>query len=130
MEATFNRTIKSFFIHANLFYQFSSNEYRPLLFNLWEDFCGYMNGDELNRFLSIFLPRYMKNTNFNHTCPYKPGVYQIKFDNISFNALDFIKMIPAGRYRFELSYHVGFNGPSFGKHKIFYSVSDHRVERF
>lgn len=130
MEATFNRTLESIFVHSSIFHQFSNNEYRPFLLNVWEDFCGYMRGDKRNMYLNLLAPLFMKNINFNHTCPYHPGMYLVKFDNVSVSDLDTIKIIPAGRYRLELSYHIGFKGPFLLTHKIYYSVSDHRIELF
>lgn len=130
VEHLFNRTIETIFMHTSVFYQFSTNEYRPFLYNVWEDFCGYMKGYKTNIFLNMFYPIFRQNTNFNQTCPYKPGVYTVKFDNVSVNAFDFVDIVPAGRYRLQMSYHDSFKGPTLGIHKISFSVSDHRVQKF
>lgn len=129
-QVTLNHTIKSFFIHYAMYYKFSNNEYRPFMINVWEDFCGYMNGDKKNLVIGIIYPNIREYTNMNHTCPYKPGLNFVTMYNLSIHdfVLDFI--IPSGRYYLEINGHSGFEGPMIGQIKVYGSVSDHRVDKF
>lgn len=130
ISGTFNRTIKTVFIHYDVFYQFSTNEWRRFLLEVWEDFCAYMAGDKRNILLGTIHPLYAKHTNVNHTCPYYPGTYFVKINNVSVNAFAPLQFVPAGRYRVVLNMHEGYKGRLLGISTIYGSVSDHRIERF
>lgn len=127
---TLNRTIYSVFAHFVAYYQFSSNEYRPYLFNLWEDVCATLGGDNGNIISNILFEKARNYTNFNHPCPYMPGQYFAKVDNISVNILNFGQLLPAGRYRVELNVTEGYKGLLLGMSKLYFSISDRRVTQF
>lgn len=133
-EILFNRTVKSTFIHYAVYYQHSTNEYRPFLVNGWEDFCGYLNGDDWKNggknVLISFIYRTLRNYTNVRSCPIQPKTYYFKMDNVSVNVFNYDQLVPAGRYRIEIDVHDGYKGKQFATLKVYGSVSDHRVEKF
>lgn len=71
------------------------------------------------------LPKMMKYTNLNHTCPYNGYVF-LKVDNISLNDFAFPQLIPAGRYRTHISVQESDDKILFNA-SLYFSVSDHRL---
>lgn len=89
-----------------------------------------MAGDKKNIVINFLYERIGPHTNANHTCPYNAGVYYVKFFNESVNMLSSPQLMPAGRYRLDLSVYEGFKGAPLGRIKVFGSISDHRIEVF
>lgn len=127
---TINRSLRAVFVHFRLFHKSSSNEFRPMLVNAWEDYCAYMTGDQRNMIIGRLYPTFLPYTNMNHTCPYQPGRYFAKISNISLSTFDPIQMFPSGRYRFVIGVHEVFNGPLLAKFRFHGSISDHRITIF
>lgn len=130
-EITLNHTVKAIFFHFKLFYQISNNQFQPFM-NVVEDFCGYMKGDIGNILLRRSFPklRNITSTSINHKCPYAPGKYFVKNSNLTVSSLASKIIIPSGRCRAEISLHEGYEGPLLGKAIVYFSISDHRIERF
>lgn len=129
-QGTLNRTMTSLFLHFEVFYKFSNNEYRRFMFDLWQDICAFFGGSKGNPLLERNLPKFLPFTNVNHSCPYQPGLYFIKFSNISANAFAPMQFLPSGRYRLHLSVYDSFKGTRMGTLKVYASISDHRIEQF
>ncbi|KAG4068195.1 hypothetical protein HA402_008836 [Bradysia odoriphaga] len=131
LELVLNRTVKSIFFQYKVFYQISTNEFKPFI-DVVEDFCGYMKGDFGNLVLDRIMPlvRNLTSTNLNHPCPYKAGKLFIKKSNLSVSWMSPEQFSPSGRYRLEMSCHEGYQGPMMGRTVGYGSISDHRIEQF
>ncbi|KAG4065871.1 hypothetical protein HA402_012549 [Bradysia odoriphaga] len=123
------RKFTTMFWHYVVYYQFSSNEYRPFLINVWDDFCSFMEGRN-NIIIGKLIDVFREFTNLNHTCPYEKGSYFIRFNNFSVSTFNPNQFVPAGKYRLDVVVHEIFEGPPMVKLRLFGSISDHRTEIF
>lgn len=89
-------TITSLKYHSKAYYQFSNNEYRPMLFNVRVDYCAAEAGTELSVFHDAFRGIFRNHTNAFQPCPLVPGDYYV--EDWNFVATDLPSVIPAGRY--------------------------------
>lgn len=123
VEGSIHHTITSAFVHFRVFYKFSSNEYRPLLFDVWEDFCAYMNGAKNNIIFNRWYPKFRQYISFNHSCPYHPGMLLVKMSNVSLDIFTPIQFVPSGRYRIDVSVHDSYKGTCVFMLKVYAGIS-------
>lgn len=96
-----------------------------------ENICGYFNGTDnapIFKRLVDNLIRFKTQFHFKLQCPL-PGT--IMFTNAGLNVSQFIlPLLPSGRYRFDLAFRSGRNGPTMVSTQIYVSVSDIRAYKW
>lgn len=130
IDVTVNGTYRSPFLHFLAYRQFSSNEYRKFLFDMWEDFRKVAGGGDGNVMLKIIKRMVEGNNNVFRECPYTPGNYFIRLKRWPIDTLNFGQLLPSGRYRFELLVANRFKGDILIIYKLYVNISDQRIEQF
>lgn len=132
LQVNFSRPVYSVHVHTVPYRKFTANVYRKFLNNLWEDACGWLNHTAKSYLLDYTVGRALKSsrieTNVNK-CPLTGNVY-IKSGNYSLDSLIFDHLLPAGRYRVEVTFFDKKNGEWIFRGNVYVSVSDIRVEIF
>lgn len=130
LELLLNRTYPSIFVHSVTYRQFSSNEYRKFLLDVWEDMCEVSEKAVGNVFLKVIERILSGNTNMFRKCPFVPGKYFIRMRRMPMDKLNFGQILPSGRYRCDLTLADGYQGNSLIMFKVYLSISDRRTEQF
>lgn len=125
-----NRTFPSLFIHWVFYRQFSSNVYRKFIIDTWEDLCKAFKGGEGNPLTKLFINIIGRYSNFFQPCPYPPGTYYLKIDNMRSEMFNFGQLFPSGRFRMEFNITDSYQGRDLLIIKLYFSNSDLRVEQF
>lgn len=133
-----NEMVKEIQMHVETFYRFNGIEYKKFPIHVWEDVCAWFSNRNktgwLNErkyfFLELVFGKIFDYTNFNHPCPYDGDIY-ISARNLSFDRIFGIEQfLPAGRYRINFSATGTDRNDVKLSGKIYFAVSDHRIERF
>lgn len=122
--ANITKPIEDVWIHV-VSYMF--NTYQKLGIDLWENICDWLSGKKNSYIMYWGIERILKYTNLNHSCPFVGHVY-IKANNVSMSKFDFTTIIPSGRYRLDFQVAEGDRRKVIGGSKLYFSVSDHRIE--
>ncbi|XP_039964867.1 uncharacterized protein LOC126760999 [Bactrocera neohumeralis] len=87
-------------VSVNLAFFKKASGYRPFLYNVTVDFCGYMANKKRYPFLNIFHGAFLTKSNINHTCPYN---HDIIIQNLILRDDMFGRLpVPAGEYMTKL----------------------------
>ncbi|XP_067648096.1 uncharacterized protein [Eurosta solidaginis] len=87
-------------VTVNLSFWKKVNGFRPFLYNITTDFCGFMAKKKRFPFLKIFWEILKNKSNANHTCPY---VHDIIVKNLVLSDQMFNRLpAPPGEYMFKL----------------------------
>lgn len=113
-------------IHTVFNYRY--NTYQKYAIDLWENACSWVSGKGKSYILDWTVKKLLKNTNFNHPCPYNGHTF-ININNISVSRLPLEPIMPAGRYRMDFNVTEGNRSNVLFISKIFFSISDNRIER-
>ena len=73
--------------------------------------------------------RVLNYSNFNHPCPYEGNVF-LKVNNVSVDRFPLEQFIPSGRYRADLNVTEENKENVIFMAKLYWAVSDHRIEQF
>lgn len=125
------------FLHAVVYYRYNGIEYKKFPIDIWEDMCGWFkfryDTRSMKKMESFFaewiLKKFSNYTNLNHTCPYE-GEIATKVARFPIGSIEIPQLLPAGRYRLDIIVLEGDRKSIVFATKIFYSISDHRIERF
>lgn len=128
VHGNLTKAVDNVWVHGVFYYKFNGITYQKYPIDLWESFCGWMEGKSKSYVLDWTVGRILKYTNVNHTCPYV-GLVIMKVDNISIDNFPFEPLVPSGRYRVDLDIAESDRIP-YGGAKLYFSVSDHRLEVF
>lgn len=113
-------------LHAVVYYKYTT--YRKYPIDLWENVCDWMSGKSKAYILDWTIGRVRQYTNLNQSCPLEGAIY-LKLNNISIEHFVIEPLMPSGRYRADLN----ITGPNRRNvlllSKIFFSISDHRIEQ-
>lgn len=122
------RPVHDAWIHGTWYYKFNGLTYNRFPIDLWENLCDWLSGKSKSYLLDWTIGRAINYSNMNHSCPYHGYVF-LKVDNMSVNNFPFEPetLIPSGRYRVDLDFTEGNRVP-IGNAKLYFSVSDHRLE--
>lgn len=91
-------------IHVQLFRRY--HLYRPFLIDIEMEVCAFMKGKREGQLFSRFLlPRVIKYSNFNHSCPYKGDLWIRNF-RLDFEFANKMQA-PEGQYRFDIRTYNG-----------------------
>ncbi|KAJ6640215.1 hypothetical protein Bhyg_12965 [Pseudolycoriella hygida] len=108
MNLTLSHKVETVTYNIKTFYQFSNNEYRPMLIDSTMDFCKNQKGIEHSPLHAAFKKTLITLMNVYEACPFLPGkVYYIKDWN--FVASDLPSLVPAGRYVLKAQFFGGHN---------------------
>lgn len=121
-----NRPLHDIWIHSVTFYKY--NTYTKYPIDLWENMCTWLSGRGRSYLLQWSLAKIQKFTNLGHACPYQ-GLIYLKVKNFSIHTLPFEPLIPSGRYRLDINVTDGSRKLTVFMGKLFFSVSDHRIEQ-
>lgn len=121
-----SKPLHKLWTHVVFYYKY--NTYQKYAIDLWENFCDWFTHKSKNWMLEWTLARLFNFTNINHPCPYNGTVY-IKVKNISVSQIPFEPLIPSGRYRMDINITNENRQIPIFVGKLFFSVSDHRIER-
>lgn len=132
MRINISKPVHAIWIHGVFYYRYNAHSYQKFPIDLWEDFCAWVDQGQTQH-QSYFLKWTGQNvrefSNFNHSCPYSGSVW-MKVDRIPVDSLIVLPFMPAGRYRVDLNVTEGYKKDSFMINKLFFSISDNRIERF
>lgn len=126
-EGRLRKPVNSIWAHSVMYYKY--NYYTKFPVDVWEDFCGFLNGKTHPILLEMMLSRLIKHVNVNHSCTNSKDIFAT-FDNVPWSLFTFEPLIPSGRFRLDVNLTEGNRGDPLAELKIYFSVSDHRVERF
>lgn len=118
-----NRTYHSIFVHGVVYRQFSSNVYRRGAWDLWQDVCKLMDGDDLISLARMARDRVLPYTNGIRRCPYPPGIYYGRVNGLRSEMLNFGYLLPSGRFRAEANMTDGYKGTVLATVKLYFSIS-------
>ncbi|XP_031629087.1 uncharacterized protein LOC116344614 [Contarinia nasturtii] len=128
------KPVKEALMHIVLYYKY--NTYQRFAINLWEDACFWISHMKKSFFLDWTLKRFFNLptninniTNINHPCPYEGFVY-VKINNVSVDQFPFEQFIPSGRYRLDVDFTRHDKKTLYASAKLYFSVSDLRIEQF
>lgn len=110
-------------VRVRVFYKFTT--YQPFTGVFVEDICAWLDGSKRSFALNWIMPLVVKYSNLNHPCPYS-GYGYFKVDNLSINAFSFPQLVPAGRYRIDVSAWEN-DKYNIGNVSVFGAISDYRV---
>lgn len=130
VEVSANQTYHTPFVHLVAYHQFSSNEYRKFFLDAWEDICKLTDGVEGNVVLKMFKDKLSGHNNVFRQCPYPPGNYYVNMPHKFDKTFNFGQILPAGRYRLEFFVAHGYKATVLMTVKLYFSVSDQRIEKF
>lgn len=112
--------------HAVGYYKY--NTYTKYTIDLWENMCNFLSGKSRSYLLQWTLVKIQRYTNLVHACPYE-GLIYIKAKNFSIHTIPVEPLIPSGRYRLDINVTDGSRKLLVFSGKLFFSVSDHRIEQ-
>ncbi|XP_061396021.1 uncharacterized protein LOC133331657 [Musca vetustissima] len=87
-------------ISINLAFLKKANGYRPFLYNVTTNFCGFWANRKKYPIVDVFIGVVTKDSNINHTCPYNHDII-VKNLVLDMNKLRYIPF-PRGEYRIDL----------------------------
>lgn len=129
------KKLNAILIHAVVYYRYNGIEYKKFPIDLWEDLCGWFkfHGNTTQKmkfyFLEWVLGTFANYTNVNHTCPYEGELFY-RAARFPLSSIEIPQLLPAGRYRIDVIVLEGDRKSIIHFTKIFFSISDHRIERF
>lgn len=122
-----SQPIHDAWIHTVFNYRYKT--YQKYAIDLWENACSWIKGLGKSYILDWTVKKLLKNTNYNHPCPYVGHTY-IKINNISMSQFPLEPLMPSGQYRLDFNVTEGNRSHVLFIAKIFFSISDNRIERF
>lgn len=115
-------------VHTVFYYKYAYT-YQKYAIDLWENMCDWLGKKTKSYLLDWTIGRAQRYTNINHSCPYE-GVVYLKADNISIKQFPIEPLLPSGRYRMDINITEGNRKTSIFVGKVFFSISDHRIEQY
>lgn len=126
-------------VHIIAYYRYNGLIYRKFPVDLYEDFCEWIENRNKTGwldqrkyfFLEFAFGIILDYTNFNHPCPYVGSVY-IENAQISIKLMQntLKHLVPAGRYFVEFSMAHKNRTKVYFSGKVYFTISDHRIEQF
>lgn len=112
-------------LHALMWYRY--NTYQRIGGQIRENICDWLSGRKKFFVLNWIFSQISEHTNImRHPCPLNGHIY-FKVDNISIDTFAFPQILPAGRYRIDVTM-LDSNEKILYNLWVYFSVSDHRVE--
>lgn len=96
-----HETITSLLYRTQLFYQYSSNEFRPFLIDMRVEMCSVNNKLTKSLLQAVFAKIINNHTNIDRPCPLPSAEYY--FTNISVGSIHLPSLLPEGRYKIQLT---------------------------
>ncbi|KAJ6639771.1 hypothetical protein Bhyg_12518 [Pseudolycoriella hygida] len=122
---TLIRKVEDLTYNAKTFYQFSNNEYRPMLIDVTMNFCANEKGIPSSPLHAVMRAIINDYTNFYDSCPFLPGkLYYVKDWN--FVASDLPSVVPAGRYMLNFTFFCD-RGQYCGNFGVYFRVDNHGI---
>lgn len=122
------RDLNNIWMHFNMYHRYTT--WQKFLIDRWENLCDYLNGKRIAPVIEVLFKIFQKNSNINHTCPYRE-IEIILAQTIDRMILDdyliALPLLPSGDYRFELSIAEGKGENSIMLWKMYFTISDIRV---
>lgn len=123
------RPVNTCFFHGIFYYKFNGITFHKFPIELLEDFCGWMNGTSRSYLMEWSFSKVLKYSNMNHTCPYVGPIW-IKADSIREDSFTFENsLMPSGQYRVDLNVMEFPESVPYIKTSLYFSISDHRIEK-
>lgn len=110
--------------NVKAYYQFSNNEYRPILLDVTDEYCSSLSGSSGSIFMSAVNRAWGNKSNIFQPCPYLPGEYFVKDWNLDASHLPSI--IPAGRYLIKVIFRTEFHDLLYNM-SVYFNVANHGV---
>lgn len=85
--------------HVKFFYLYSTEE--RLVFDKWKNICAYLNGTTRSLPMNLIVPKVLKYSNFNHSCPYS-GEVLFKADRIDVSEMMIQNFLPTDKFRLDI----------------------------
>lgn len=109
---------------VKMFYQFSNNEYRPVLIDFSGNICASVSGSTGVTFWKVMKNALGNKTNIVQRCPYQRGEYYIK--DFNFNASHLPSILPVGRYLIKIHLST-YNNEPFHNVSIYFNVANYGI---
>lgn len=117
-------------VHAVFYYRYNGHSYSSFPIDLWENVCAWLNGTHKYFFLNIIKNPIKKFSNMNHSCPYT-GIVAVNMERVNLNKHILTRQfLPSGRYRLDIDFTRTYKKDLYASGKIFFAISDNRVEVF
>lgn len=138
LSLTLSEPVQTMFIHVMFYYRYNGIEYKRFPIDIWENICEWRNNyqKQMNLiertkhyFLEWTLQKVMEYTNLDQPCPYIGEIY-VKAVNISIERFVIPQFVPSGRYRVDSWLTDGGRKHIFISGKLYFAISDHRIEQF
>lgn len=128
VAANVTTKLQEIFVVVKPYFKF--NTYTRIAGHIYASLCDWIAGKKSHFITDFYLKELINHTNANHTCPYFPGQLLLKIDNISTQEFGFPQIMPAGRYRLDVSITESdvIAATPQCEFSIYCSVSDHRIE--
>lgn len=127
--ANLTEPIHDAWFHIVFYYRWNPTTYNKFPIDIWENVCNWLDGGK-SYILDWIGGNIIKYSNLNHSCPYESQELYLKADNLSINTFIIDQFMPSGRFRIDGSITDGNKSRIFVKGQLFFSVSDHRIEKW
>lgn len=128
-DATFHQPLNVINVHTVFYFRYFT--YKKFPIDLWEELCSWRNGTKRSYILDWTLGKSLQFVKHDGDllCPLF-GNYSLNIDSISQDYFAIPPMVPSGRYRMDLNVTEADRNNVIVASKLFFAVSDHRVEQF
>lgn len=120
------RPLPQVWIHFVLYHKYI--RYQKFLIDVWEDLCEVFNDGHPGLVTTMLLEdvqRLGTVFHFKLRCPFS-GTIMVTNDRVNVSGLN-LPLMPAGRYRLDLSFAIGREKPALVTIQYFVRISDYRV---
>lgn len=126
-DANLTRPLRGAHIHTIAYYKY--NTYQKWAIDIWEDLCGWLSGTKRSYIMDWSVKKVLNYSNFDRPCPLEGNLF-LKLNNISMDKFPLEPLLPSGRYRFDVNLTDANKIDVVVMGKLFFTVSDHRIEQF
>lgn len=123
-----SKPLDAVWVRSKFYYKFNGITFQKFPINLWENLCDWMIGKSTSYVMEWALSKVLKYSNLNETCPWQSNII-VKVDNISMDTFSLEQSyLPSGSYRADNYFKESEGSIPFATAKLYFSVSDHRLE--
>lgn len=120
------QTLENIQVHFDTMFRYSKFQKFPV--NRWENLCDFLSGKGNQPILAVLFGNLQNYTNVNHTCPFEANeTLTLKADQYEWDSFAFKYFLPAGDFRFNITYTEGAQRNMLGRFEAHFAISDHRV---
>lgn len=129
VRGNLSEPIYDFWVHTVGYYKFNQFSYQRFAVDFWDNGCDWLANKTKSYAFDWTIGRVLQYSNINHTCPYDGQIF-LKINNVSIHHFAVEPLVPSGRYRVDANVTDGNRKKVLAMASAYFSVSDHRIERF